>query len=127
MATQIGVVKAMIGEVTATAADGSIRTLQLGDMVYANELISTGTGGAVEIEFADGSVMDLGRNSQAMLDSEVFDPNAAAVAETASEDVPDDVAAIQQALLEGEDPTEIGEATAAGAGVEGGNEGPGLR
>ncbi len=123
MATQIGFVKAMIGEVTATAADGSIRTLQLGDMVYANELISTGPGGAVEIEFADGSVMDLGRNSQAMLDSEVFDPNAAAVAETASDDVPDDVAAIQQALLEGEDPTEIGEATAAGAGVEDGNEG----
>ncbi len=123
MATQIGVVKALIGEVTATAADGSIRTLQIGDMVYANELVSTGDGGAVEIEFADGSVMDLGRNSQAMLDSEVFDPSATAIAETASDEVPDDIAAIQQALLEGEDPTQVGEATAAGAGVEGGNEG----
>jgi T1SS-143 domain-containing protein len=123
MATQIGIVKAIFGEATATAADGSIRTLQAGDKVFANELITTGPGGAIEIEFADGSVMDLGRNSQAMLDSEVFDPNATAVAEGAQEDVPDDVAAIQQALLEGEDPTEIGEATAAGAGVEGGNEG----
>ena len=123
MAAQIGVVKAIIGEVTATAADGSIRTLQAGDRVFANELITTGPGGAIEIEFADGSVMDLGRNSQAMLDSEVFDLNDTALAEGAQEDVPDDVAAIQQALLEGQDPTEIGEATAAGAGVEGGNEG----
>ena len=124
MATQIGVIKALIGEVKATAADGSTRTLQLGDMVYANELITTGPGGAVEIEFADGSIMDLGRSSQAMLDEAVFDPTATAVADASSEDVPDDVAAIQQALLEGEDPTEIGEATAAGAGVTGtGNEG----
>jgi VCBS repeat-containing protein len=119
MATQIGIVKAIIGEVTATAADGSSRTLQAGDRVFANELITTGPGGAIEIEFADGSLMDLGRNSQAMLDSEVFYPNDTAVAEGAQDDVPDDVAAIQQALLEGEDPTEIGEATAAGAGVEG--------
>jgi len=123
MATQIGFVKAIIGEVTAMAADGSSRTLQVGDRVYANELITTGPGGAVEIEFADGSVMDLGRNSQALLDSEMFDPNAPVVAETADDVVPDDIAAIQQALLEGEDPTQIGEATAAGAGVEGGNEG----
>uniref|UniRef100_UPI00261EC2ED retention module-containing protein n=1 Tax=uncultured Methylophaga sp. TaxID=285271 RepID=UPI00261EC2ED len=122
MATQIGIVKTLTGEVTATAADGSIRTLQVGDMVYANELISTGQAGAVEIEFADGSIMDLGRSSQAMLDSAVFDPSSA-VADASEEDVPDDVAAIQQALLEGEDPTEAGEATAAGAGVEGGNEG----
>lgn len=122
MATQIGIVKTLTGEVTATAADGSIRTLQVGDRVYANELISTGQAGALEIEFSDGSIMDLGRNSQAMLDSAVFDPSSA-VADASEEDVPDDVAAIQQALLEGEDPTEAGEATAAGAGVQGGNEG----
>jgi T1SS-143 domain-containing protein len=123
MATQIGVIKAIVGTVTATAADGSIRTLQAGDRVYANEVISTGPSGAVEIEFADGSVMDLGRDSQAMLDTAVFDPEATDVAEAEGQEVPDDVAAIQQAILEGEDPTEAGEATAAGAGVAGGNEG----
>src|SRR5690606_16815493 len=84
------------------------------------EVISTGPSGAVEIEFADGSVMDLGRDSQALLDTAVFDPAAtSSVADTEGEVVPDDVAAIQQAILEGEDPTEAGEATAAGAGVEG--------
>jgi T1SS-143 domain-containing protein len=119
MATQIGVITAVVGTVTATAEDGSIRTLQAGDRVYANEVISTGPAGAVEIEFADGSVMDLGRDSQAMLDSAVFNPNATELAESEGEAVPDDVAAIQQAILEGEDPTEAGEATAAGAGVEG--------
>jgi T1SS-143 domain-containing protein len=123
MATQIGVITAVVGTVTATAEDGSIRTLQAGDRVYANEVISTGPAGAVEIEFADGSVMDLGRDSQAMLDTAVFDPDATGLAETDGEDVPDDVAAIQQAILEGEDPTEAGEATAAGAGAGGGNEG----
>lgn len=119
MATQIGVITAVTGTVTATAADGSIRTLQAGDRVYANEVISTGSAGAIEIEFTDGSVMDLGRGSQAMLDTAIFNPNATALAETEGEEVPDDVAAIQQAILQGEDPTEAGEATAAGAGVEG--------
>ncbi|MBE0439352.1 MAG: retention module-containing protein [Gammaproteobacteria bacterium] len=121
MATQIGIVKALIGTATATAADGTIRNLQIGDQVFADELITTGAGGAIELEFADGSVMDLGRNSQAVLDDTVFNPEAAtAVAETTDAEVD----AIQAALLAGADPTQIGEATAAGAGVAGeGNEG----
>jgi hypothetical protein len=122
MATQIGFVKSIIGEVTAMGADGTIRSLNVGEQVFANELISTGPGSAIEIEFADGSVMDLGRNSQALLDNTVFDPDASMTAEQ-GDTVSDDIAAIQQALLEGQDPTQVGEATAAGAGVEGGNEG----
>ena len=41
MATEIGFVKAIVGEVTATAADGSSRVLKVGDRVYANEMIAT--------------------------------------------------------------------------------------
>ncbi|WP_289302886.1 retention module-containing protein, partial [Methylophaga sp. UBA3996] len=122
MATEIGVVKALIGAVTATSTDGSVRTLQVGDVVYANDLISTGAEGAIEIEFADGSVMDLGRSSQALLDSEVFDPVNTDVADN-EESVSDDVDAIQQAILEGQDPTQAAEETAAGAGNAAGNEG----
>ena len=122
MATEIGFVKAIVGEVTATSANGSMRTLKIGDRVYADEVIATGLDGVIQIEFTDGSTMDMGRSSQAMLNSDMFDPSLAG-ADPEAEVVPDDVAAIQQALLEGEDPTEIGEATAAGAGVEGGNEG----
>ncbi len=122
MATEIGVVKALIGAVTATSTDGSVRALQVGDVVYANDLISTGAEGAVEIEFADGSVMDLGRSSQALLDTEVFDPTNTDVVDN-QQAVTDDVDAIQQAILEGQDPTQTGQETAAGAGTVTGNEG----
>ncbi len=121
MATQIGIIKALIGTVTATSADGVVRNLHVGDNVYADELVSTGTGGAVEIEFADGSVMDLGRDSQALLDNAVFNPDA--IAETAST-AESDVDAIQAAILAGVDPTQVTDATAAGAGTQAdGNEG----
>ncbi|SFK11508.1 retention module-containing protein [Methylophaga sulfidovorans] len=122
MATEIGVVKALIGAVTVTSTDGSVRTLQVGDVVYANDLISTGAEGAIEIEFADGSVMDLGRSSQALLDAEVFDPTNTDIADN-QQAVTDDVDAIQQAILEGQDPTQAGQETAAGAGTANGNEG----
>lgn len=120
MATEIGIIKGLMGTVTATAADGSQRILQVGDKLFANEIVSTGATGAVEIEFADGSIMDLGRNSQAMLDNEVFNPELAA---QVSEAVDSDVEALQQALVDGADPTQLGEATAAGAGTQAGNEG----
>ena len=124
MATQIGIIKAIIGTATATSTDGSIRNLQAGDAVFQNDLITTGAASAIEIEFLDGSVMDLGRNSQAMLDLEVFDPTVPVTETAETTDVPDDVAALQEALLAGADVSELGEATAAGAGAAGvGDEG----
>lgn len=76
MANEIGVVTAIIGSAMATATDGSIRYPQVGDSVFADDLISTGSDGAIEIEFADGDVMDLGRSSQAMLDEHFYDLNS---------------------------------------------------
>lgn len=76
MANEIGVITAIIGSAMATATDGSIRYPQVGDSVFADELISTGPDGAIEIEFADGDVMDLGRSSQAMLDEHFYDLNS---------------------------------------------------
>ncbi|OUR73295.1 hypothetical protein A9Q78_04005, partial [Methylophaga sp. 41_12_T18] len=119
MATQIGTVSILIGTATATSADGTVRTLHIGDIIYADDLISTGPSAALEITFADGSLMDLGRSSQLVLDDAVYDPNVVAEA-----DVGTDADAIQQAILAGVDPTQVTEATAAGAGAEtGGNEG----
>ena len=121
MAEQIGVVKTIIGTATATGADGTVRNLQVGDRVFADELISTGPGGAIEVELADGSVMDLGRNSQIVLDEAVYNVDSAEVNQA---DQAADVDAIQAAILAGADPTEITDATAAGAGAGGeGNEG----
>jgi T1SS-143 domain-containing protein len=120
MATEIGVIKTLVGTAVATAADGSQRTLQAGDRVFQNEVITTDDAGAVEIEFSDGSSMTLGRGSETALDLDAFNPQA--VAQIPSDD--SNVEALQQALLEGADPSQIGDATAAGAGTgSGGNEG----
>jgi len=121
VAIEIGIIKTLIGTAVATATDGSQRTLQAGDRVYQDEVISTGAAGAVEIEFADGAAMTLGRSSQAILDIEVFNPQDVAQAPA---DADSDVESLQQALLDGADPSQITDATAAGAGTTGGgNEG----
>ncbi|WP_292363650.1 retention module-containing protein, partial [Methylophaga sp. UBA1464] len=114
MATEAGIISALIGTATATAVDGTVRNLQVGDKVYPNEIITTGLAGAIEIEFPDGSVMDLGRNSQAVLDTETFELDIAESESPAplADDL-DDIEAIQQALLAGEDPTQIADPTAA--------------
>ena len=120
MATTIGTVKTLVGTVTATAMDGTVRNLQSGSSVYPEELIVTGIAAAVAIEFIDGSTMDLGRSAQLVLDNSVFDPNT--VAESAP--IATTADALQQAILEGADPTQVAEATAAGAGAQAdGNEG----
>jgi len=121
MAVEIGSIKTLIGTAVATSADGTSRNLQVGDKIYASDIVTTGSAGAVEIEFTDGSVMALGRSSQALLDNEVFDPEFSDQNSAAAES---DVDALQQAILEGSDPTQAGEATAAGAGAQtGGDEG----
>ncbi|OUR89496.1 hypothetical protein A9Q92_01050 [Methylophaga sp. 42_8_T64] len=114
MATVIGIIKTLIGTAVATGTNGSQRTLQAGDRIFQDEVITTGPAGAVEVEFSDGSVMTLGRNSQAVLDNEAFSPQ-----DIAQPTVDADVEALQQALLEGGDLSQIADATAAGAGTSG--------
>jgi len=123
MATDIGIIKTLIGTATATTPSGVQRNLNVGDKVEQDELISTGVLGAIEVEFDDGSVMTLGRNSQATLSNELFGFDQPQQDQLLDEQPSSDVESIQQAILEGEDPTQTAEATAAGAGVEAGNEG----
>ena len=73
---QIGIVTKIVGEVTATSVNGDVRTLKAGDMVYPDDVIETASGAYAEIQFTDGSKMDLAANSEAMLDAEVFNPEA---------------------------------------------------
>lgn len=112
MAIEVGSIKALIGTAIATSSDGTQRNLNVGDAVYALDIITTGVAGAIEIEFADGSLMDLGRSSQTILDAEVFTP------QQDEQLVTSDVEALQQALLDGADPTQTGEAPAAGSGTQ---------
>lgn len=119
----MGIIKTLIGTATATAIDGSQRTLQAGDRVFQDEVITTGPAGAVEVELVDGSIMTLGRSSQTLLTDEIF----AQTGTPTSTATDNDVESLQQALLDGTDPTQVADATAAGAGAgagaETGNEG----
>ncbi|MEC5216724.1 VCBS repeat-containing protein [Actimicrobium sp. GrIS 1.19] len=114
----IGIVESVIGVVTATDTAGVQRVLHLGDVVNANDVIQTAAAGAIDIRFANDTHLDLGRNSQIALDSEVFDPRQA-VSDDAS------IAALQAQIAAGGDPTAVLAPTAAGpgAGGAGGDEG----
>ncbi len=110
MAEEIGIVSTVIGNVTVIDINGISRTLQAGDKIFQNDLVSTDLNGAVEISLEDGNIVDIARNSQLLLDENIY-------SEQSTPSTTDDVEVIQQALLDGEDPTASGEATAAGDGV----------
>ncbi|WP_434060394.1 Ig-like domain-containing protein [Pectobacterium aroidearum] len=102
----IGVIKFVIGQVFIVALDGSQRLLVAGDRVYSGEEVVTGANGAVSITLPDGKTLDLGRDSRW---SDVSNASS-----QGSADVANDVAAIQDAIAQGADPTQMLEATAAG-------------
>ncbi|GEM_PF-821924 len=110
MAGEIGIIKTVLGTVLAIDGAGSSRKLLTGDRVFSDELIKTAAFAVVEIEFADGSTMDLGSNSLTSLGE-----MAALASNKSNEQDPiNGVETLQQAIAEGADPTAIAEAPAAG-------------
>lgn len=107
----VGTVSAIFGEVKAIASNGAERMLHQGDRVYANDMITTSDLSGISIQFRNGGRIDLGRNSEAMLDTEVYGPVEVDRAELTSS-----IEAAQQAILAGADPAEILAAPAAGGG-----------
>ena len=105
-----GTVKAILGEVTAISASGQTCVLQPGDKVFPNDIIQTGDGGAIQIEFANGQVADLGRDSSFLVSEDLFKPNEAQM---------DDIERIQELIAQGADPTQVTEASAAGGEEDG--------
>lgn len=113
--TSVGFVREVTGQATATSSEGVTRVLQVGDMVFADEVIQTDGLGSILVEFNDGSSLALGRDSQAMLDQEVigFDTSAEPSDSSASVDE------LQAAIAAGEDPSAILAAPAAGPAAAG--------
>ncbi|HEB97566.1 MAG TPA: retention module-containing protein, partial [Sedimenticola thiotaurini] len=109
----VGIVRAVVGTVKAVSRDGVERVLQVGDRVFADEMIETADPGAVSILFNNGGHLDLGRDSDVLLDSDVYGPANMDTAEVAAS-----IEAVQQAILAGGDPTVDQEAPAAGGGTE---------
>ena len=107
----VGIVSAIFGTVKAVAGNGAERILHLGDRVFANELIVTADLSGISIEFSNGGRVDLGRNSEAVLDSDLYGPAEVDRAELVSA-----VEAAQRAILAGADPAAILGPPAAGGG-----------
>ena len=125
MATLIGVVSQVVGEVFAVAGNGTRRALAEGDRVFAGEQLVTGASGAVAIALVGGGELTLGRDSNLMLDTQLLagargDGSAAAAQGTESAPSDQDLAEVEQlqaAIEAGEDPTASLAATAAGPGA----------
>ena len=126
MARLIGVVKTVVGEVYAIAADGSRRLLEKGDRVYAGEQLLTGADGAVAIRLVNGEELTVGRDSILTLDNQLLaGEDARARIEPASHDESPgavqltEVDQAQRAISSGIDPTTGLPAPAAGPGGNG--------
>ncbi|MGN0924505.1 retention module-containing protein, partial [Ectopseudomonas mendocina] len=130
MATLIGVVSQVVGEVFAVASDGSRRPVSEGDRLYAGEQLITGMSGAVAVALTNGQELTLGRDSGIALNAQLIasrDELQAPVVEVSptapSDDDLTDVERLQAAIEAGDDPTQQGEATAAGPGAGAGGAG----
>lgn len=95
----IGIALAVTGYVAIKGIDGLDKLISKGDVLHDNDQIITGPDGEVMIGFADGSTLELATNTQAILDSEVFDTGA--IREMHGHN--DALYNIQQAILEGDD------------------------
>lgn len=106
MDSVIGIIKFVIGQVFVISLDGTKRLLTAGDKIYRGEEIVTGDDGSVSITLPDGKTLDVGRNSQ-------WSDNTNAVPQATAQD-DQNVAALQDAIAQGADPTQVLEAPAAG-------------
>jgi hypothetical protein len=108
----IGTVTAVVGEAKATAADGTVRILQVGDQVRSDEAISTSAAGSINVALDSGKTLDCGGDVNLTLHESILGVATAASAPIAAP--ASDVDAIQRAIAAGQDPSQVAAATAAG-------------
>jgi len=127
MATLIGTVTKIIGQVFAQAGDGIKRPLFEGDRLYAGDQLITGAEGAVAVKLQNGEQLTLGRGSSITMTGQLLADQAVPVnvdeAQTPSQAQLTDVEQIQKAIAAGDDPSQSAEATAAGPNAPSGNTG----
>ncbi|GKT11405.1 MAG: hypothetical protein ISEC1_P0369 [Thiomicrorhabdus sp.] len=122
MSTSIGEVSSLEGIVHAiNPTTQESRTIEMGDPIFAGETIVTSADGAIFISLDNGETLTLGRHTQMLLDDDVF---STASIDVGTEAVTNDIAALQQAVLEGNfedlEETAAGDIGALGAASEGG-------
>ncbi len=121
MATLIGIVSKVIGQVFAVAGDGTRRVLVEGDRLFAGDQLNTGAEGAVAVHLQNGHELTLGRGSSLQMTPQLLADQSPHVVDTTESVTPSqaqltDVEQLQKAIAAGDDPTQTAEATAAGPG-----------
>ncbi|WP_458377735.1 retention module-containing protein [Pseudomonas fluorescens] len=123
MATLIGIVSKVIGQVFAQGSDGTRRVLIEGDRLYTGDQLITGAEGAVAVHLQNGQELTLGRGSSLQMNPQLLADHAPHVdtteAATPTQAQLTDVEQLQKAIAAGDDPTQTAEATAAGPGTPG--------
>ncbi|MBV4474925.1 retention module-containing protein [Pseudomonas botevensis] len=118
MATLIGIVTKVIGQVFSQGADGNRRALVEGDRLFAGDQLITGAEGAVAVHLQNGQELTLGRGSSLTMTGQLLANHAPHVdspeALTPTDAQLTDVEQIQKAIAAGDDPSKSAEATAAG-------------
>ena len=72
MATLIGIVSKVIGQVFAVASDGTRRALVEGDRLFAGDQLVTGAEGAVAVHLQNGEELTLGRGSSLQMSPQLL-------------------------------------------------------
>ena len=72
MATLIGIVSKVIGQVFAVASDGTRRVLVEGDRLFAGDQLTTGAEGAVAVHLQNGQELTLGPRQQPADDAQLL-------------------------------------------------------
>ncbi len=73
MATKsIGFVVELVGDAQVRSVDGIIRILKVGDPIYAGDVLSTGLNSEITLELFDGQNLQVGENTELLLDESVF-------------------------------------------------------
>lgn len=121
MPEKIGQVNALSGTAVALSSSGESRILTVGSPVYKGDQIQSGPESALIVSLDNGQTFDMGRNLQLSVDTLLSNAQSAGV-ETITQPATVDVEAVQQAILEGLDPSEL-TSTAAGSGAEPSSEG----
>ena len=104
----IGFVAYLEGTAETKDANGVVKLLSMGDPVHDGDLLITGNSTEIYIDFINGEKLQVSADTEVLLDETVHRIVAFGDSEVAA-----DILALQQAILEGVDLSEL-EATAAG-------------
>ena len=74
-AEPIGTIKKSGGDAKIVRS-GAPEKAVVGDLVHQNDIVVTGTDGAIGVTFTDSTMLSVGPNTEIVVDKYVFDPNS---------------------------------------------------